>query len=87
MVRVSRDDCRVGLCGVTAIGIACRRVAQAIFLRFPTTPAAEELDALLKQDIGEPIFGNAFVAADYRREVAPVVIQRAILAAARAGRN
>jgi carbon-monoxide dehydrogenase medium subunit len=84
MVTLSQDDCRVGLCGVAAIGITCPTVARAIFMRFPIGPEPNEIDQLLERDLGEPVFGNAFVGADYRREVAPVVIQRAILAAARA---
>lgn len=84
MVTLNQDQCRVGLCGVAAIGIACPSVARAIYMRFPTAPDPEEIDQLLERDLDQPIFGNAFVGADYRREVAPVVIQRAIVAAARA---
>jgi carbon-monoxide dehydrogenase medium subunit len=85
MVSLGAENCRVGLCGVAATGIACPTVARAIFVRFPAAPDAGEIDQLLEQDVAEPAFGNAFVGADYRREVAPVVIQRAVLAAARAG--
>jgi aerobic carbon-monoxide dehydrogenase medium subunit len=81
MVTLSRHNCRVGLCGVAAVGIACPSVAQAIFIRFPATPSLSEIDQLLERDLGEPLFGNAFVGSDYRRKVAPVVIQRAIIAA------
>jgi carbon-monoxide dehydrogenase medium subunit len=85
MVTLSQKNCRVGLCGVAAIGIACPTVARAILIRFPTAPFLSEIDQLLERDLDEPVFGNAFVSGDYRREVAPVVIQRAIVAAARAG--
>jgi carbon-monoxide dehydrogenase medium subunit len=87
MVAVSPDTCRVGLCGVAAVGIACPSVARAIFMRFPTAPDVTEIDRLLDRDLKEPLFDNAFVRADYRREVAPVVIQRALVAAARVGRG
>jgi carbon-monoxide dehydrogenase medium subunit len=81
MVALSRDDCRVGLCGVAATGIACPAVARAIFIGFPTAPHLSEIDQLLDRDLAGPVFGNAFVDAEYRREVAPVVIRRAVAAA------
>jgi carbon-monoxide dehydrogenase medium subunit len=87
MVNLGRDDCRIGLCGVTATGMACPTVAGAVFDRFPTALEPDEIDRLLARDVGEPFFGNAFVGAHYRREMAPVVIQRAIAAAARAGQR
>jgi carbon-monoxide dehydrogenase medium subunit len=82
MVSLSRDRCRVGLCGVAAVGIACPTVARAVFASFPSAPEPCEIDRLLVRDLREPPFGNAFVGADYRRQVAPVVIRRAIMAAA-----
>jgi carbon-monoxide dehydrogenase medium subunit len=85
MVTFGRENCRVGLCGVAAVGIACPNVARAIFIRFPTAPERDEIDQLLERDLVAPVFGNAFVSADYRREVAPVVIQRAAAAAVRVG--
>ena len=87
MVNLGRDDCRIGLCGVTATGMACPTVAGAVFDRFPTALEPDEIDRLLARDVGKPFFGNAFVGAHYRREMAPVVIQRAIAAAARAGQR
>jgi CO/xanthine dehydrogenase FAD-binding subunit len=87
MVSLGQENCRVGLCGVADIGIACPTVARAIFIRFPTAPSLSEIDQLLERDLEEPVFGNAFVSADYRREVAPVVIQRAVVAAARVGQG
>jgi carbon-monoxide dehydrogenase medium subunit len=89
MVSLSQRHCRVGLCGVAAIGIACPTVARAILVRFPAAPDADEIDRLLERDLEVAAVGNAFVSdafvgADYRREVAPVVIQRAAVAAARA---
>ncbi|MDB6082732.1 MAG: carbon monoxide dehydrogenase medium chain, partial [Gammaproteobacteria bacterium] len=87
MVSLGDANCRVGLCGVAAIGIACPTVARAIFIRFPTAPYLTEIDELLERDIDEPLFGNAFVGAGYRRDVAPVVIQRAVVAAARVGQR
>jgi hypothetical protein len=82
MVAISEENCRVGLCGVAAIGIACPAVARAIFNHFPIATGLDQIDELLEQDLEEPLFGNAFVGADYRREVAPAVIQRAADAAA-----
>jgi carbon-monoxide dehydrogenase medium subunit len=87
MVTVSRESCRVGLCGVAAVGIACPAVARAIFIRFPSALDRDEIDRLLERDLVVPVFGNAFVGADYRREVAPIVIQRAAVAAARVGQS
>jgi len=84
MVSWAPDHCRVGLCGVTPVGIACPAVAHAIFVPFPAAPSLIDIDRLLEQDIGEPLYGNPLVGADYRRDVAPFVIQRAA-AAARAG--
>jgi hypothetical protein len=81
MVTLSRENCCVGLCGVAAVGIACATVARAIFMRFPAALERVEIDQLLERDVDAPVFGNAFVGADYRREVAPVVIQRAAAAA------
>jgi carbon-monoxide dehydrogenase medium subunit len=75
-------ECRVGLCGVAATAIACPAVARAIFSRFPMAPSTSEIDGLLDQDLEEPILDDAFVGAAYRREVAPVVIHRAVVAAA-----
>jgi carbon-monoxide dehydrogenase medium subunit len=85
MVNLGKEKCRVGLCGVAAIGIACPTVARAIFIRFPTVPFLSEIDQLLERDLDGPVMDNAFVSADYRRDVAPVVIRRAVAAAARAG--
>jgi carbon-monoxide dehydrogenase medium subunit len=82
LVCLRQGDCRVGLCGVAAAPLACPTVARAILLRLPAAPCLGEIDQLLEQDLDLPLFGNAFVGADYRREVAPVVIQRAALAAA-----
>lgn len=84
MVALSQDGCRVGLCGVAATGIACPIVARAIFTRFPAAPHLSEIDQMLDRDLAGPLFGTAFVGAEYRREVAPVVIRRAVAAAARA---
>ncbi len=86
MVSVGTNRCHVGLCGVAAVGLACPTVADAILRRFPFAPEAAEIDRLLERDLGElaitPAFGTAFVGVEYRRRVAPVVIQRAIAAAA-----
>jgi carbon-monoxide dehydrogenase medium subunit len=87
MVALSRDDCRVGLCGVAAGGLACPSVARAIFIRFPAVPSVGEIDRLLEHDLTGPVIGNTFVGADYRREVAAVVIQRAIVAAGGGGQG
>lgn len=84
MVSLDSASCRVGLCGVSAVGIACPTVARAIFDGFPTVPARDRIDRLLDGDLAEPPFGTVFAGADYRREMAPVVIQRAAAAAARA---
>lgn len=83
MIALSQNGCRVGLCGVAATGIACPAVARAIFIHFPTAPPLTEIDQLLDRDLAVPVLGNAFVSAEYRREVAPVVIQRAAGVAAR----
>jgi carbon-monoxide dehydrogenase medium subunit len=85
MVTVSREECRVGLCGVAAVGVACLGVARAILARFPTAPEVDDIQGLLDRDLEQPPFGTAFVGAEYRREVAPIVIRRAALAAARGG--
>jgi CO/xanthine dehydrogenase FAD-binding subunit len=92
MVTVSRETCRIGLCGVLAVGTACPTVARAVFSRFPTAPEPAEIDERLVADLGEiprkPLAGDRctdpFASAGYRREIAPVVIQRAVMAAARA---
>jgi len=78
MVSVGADRCRVGLCGVAAVGVASPCVADAIHRCFPTLPDAAEIDRLLTHDLTEATFGTDFVGAAYRRRVAPVVIQRAI---------
>jgi carbon-monoxide dehydrogenase medium subunit len=86
MVSVGTDGARVGLCGVAAVGVACPSVADAIHRRFPAAPATAEIDRLLARDLTEPAFGTEFVGAEYRRRIAPVVIQRAIaIAGASAG--
>ncbi len=90
MVALGAHDCRVGLCGVTAVGMACPTVARGVFARFPLVPAAADIDAWLAQDLGQPPFEaqppfeTAFVGADYRRRVAPTVIERAVEATVRA---
>jgi len=82
MVSVGSAGCQVGLCGVAAVGLACPTVADTIHRRFPAAPEAAEIDRLLARDLSEdrsgPAFGTALVGAEYRRRVAPVVIQRAI---------
>jgi carbon-monoxide dehydrogenase medium subunit len=89
MISMSAERCRVGLCGVAAVGLTCPSVGAAIARRFPAAPDTSEIDRLLERDLGvvdtDTTFGTAFVGAEYRRRVAPVVIQRAI-AAAGAGR-
>ena len=87
LVSVGQRECRVGVCGVAAVGIACPTVARGIFATFPAVLGVGELDELLERDLTGPVFGNVFVGADYRRDVAPVVIQRALAAAARSGRH
>ena len=84
VVAKTAADCRVGICGVTRVGTDCPRVAATLFSGWPRIPAPAEIDRLLEADLGGPIFGTAFVAADYRRDVAPTVIHRAALAAAAA---
>jgi carbon-monoxide dehydrogenase medium subunit len=86
LVSIGRHGCRVGLCGVGVVGLACPAVARAIFTTLPGVPGAGELAAALALDLGPgvPLLSTAFVGAAYRREVAPVVIQRAAAAAARA---
>jgi carbon-monoxide dehydrogenase medium subunit len=90
MISMGADRCRVGLCGVAAVGLTCPTVAEAISHRFPAAPGTQEIDRLLERDLGavaaDTAFGTAFAGAEYRRRVAPVVIQRAI-AAAGAGRQ
>jgi carbon-monoxide dehydrogenase medium subunit len=89
VVSVSREICRVGLCGVFEVGVACPRVARSVFADFPRPPEPERIDALLAADLDEPAGGarfgkrcdDAFSDAAYRREVAPTVIHRAVLAA------
>jgi len=85
MVSIGSDRCRVGLCGVAAVGLACPTVADALYRRFPAAPDLAEIDRLLARDLREPAFGTDFVGAEYRRRVAPVVIQRALASAAAAG--
>ncbi len=85
LVAVTGGQCRVGLCGVAPVGIACPQVARAILARWPKVPAAAELDRLLDADLPAQALATAFVGAAYRRDVAPVVIERAALAAAGAG--
>jgi aerobic carbon-monoxide dehydrogenase medium subunit len=87
MVALGQDGCRVGLCGVAATGIACPTVARAIVVRWPSAPHLGEIDQLLDRDLADPVFGNAFVGAEYRREIAPVVIRRAAAAAVRVGQS
>ena len=84
MVSVSGGRCHVGLCGVTAVGMTCPQVAGAILGHWPEIPATDEIGRLLDSDLRLPVMGTAFVDAAYRRDVAPVVIQRAALAAAAA---
>jgi carbon-monoxide dehydrogenase medium subunit len=95
MVNVGREDCRVGLCGVVTVGIACPSVARAVLTRFPDAPEPHEIERLLDMDVdyacSKPLIGkrcgDAFVGAQYRRDVAPTVIQRAVMAAARTSRG
>ena len=78
MAHLGMDDCRIGLCGVTAVGVSCDNVAREVFTRFPHRLTSSQIDQLLERDLNLPLYGNAFVSVAYRREVAPVVIQRAI---------
>ncbi len=82
LVSWNRERCRVGVCGVTPTAVACASVARVIFGRFPAAPDVAVIEEFLEQDLREAAFDDAFVSARYRREVAPVVIQRAVMAAA-----
>lgn len=83
MAQLNRDQCRIGLCGVAAVGTACHALAREVFVRQPGVPDLAEIDTLLDQDLAglnasASRLGDAFVDAEYRREVAPIVIQRAL---------
>jgi NTP pyrophosphatase (non-canonical NTP hydrolase) len=62
-------------------------------MRFPNAPEPEEIDRMLVAELGEArdawrsveACPDPCASAGYRRELAPVVIHRAVLAAASAG--
>ena len=74
-------DCSVALCGLGDTAFRARTVASAIAAALPTAPATAAIDAALVCDLNHaPSFvvrGDILADAAYRRDVAPVVIQRA----------
>jgi hypothetical protein len=52
-------------------------MARVIAAQFPKLPATGELATALREDLNAPVYADAYSSADYRLEVAPVVIRRA----------
>ena len=75
-------DCSVALCGLGETPFRGKTVAATIAKALPTTPLAEALAAALVSDLDDnPGFAfNADATADaaYCRDVAPVVVRRAL---------
>lgn len=74
-------DCSVALCGLGETAFRARTVASTIAAALPAAPATEAIAAALASDLDHDasfvVRGDALADAAYRREVAPIAIQRA----------
>ena len=75
-------DCRVALCGLGETAFRATTVGATIARALPTAPLTEAIAAALVSDLdntsGFPLKADATADAAYCRDVAPVVIQRAL---------
>jgi len=78
MVSVSQDECRVSVSGVCTSGLSCPAAARVIAAQFPGVPKLADLASAMRFDIVGPVYSDAYSDADYRLDVAPLVVQRAV---------
>jgi hypothetical protein len=77
MVTLNSGDCSVALSGVCVTGISCTTIARMISEQFPNIPNVSDLANALRDDLTSPGHSDYYSNAQYRLDVAPVVIQRA----------
>jgi aerobic carbon-monoxide dehydrogenase medium subunit len=77
MVTLNDGDCSVSLSGVGVSGLSCETTARVIAQQFPHVPQADDLASALRADLTGPVYSDAYSNAQYRLDVAPLVIQRA----------
>lgn len=78
LVSMTDTECRVGVSGVCAGGLACASVAGLIATAYPRIPSLPDIASALQADLEAPLYSDACSGARYRLEVAPVVIERAL---------
>jgi aerobic carbon-monoxide dehydrogenase medium subunit len=77
MVTLNDDDCSVSLSGVCVSGLSCATAAHVIAQQFPRVPKVHDLASALRADLVGPVYSDAYSNAQYRLDVAPLVIRRA----------
>jgi len=77
MVMLHEGECKVALSGLGKTGMSCPATARVIARQFPSVPDACDLASALLADLSGPVYADAYSSAQYRLDVAPVVIQRA----------
>jgi carbon-monoxide dehydrogenase medium subunit len=77
MVALNDRDCSVSLSGVCVSGLSCEATARVIARQFPHVPELDDLASALRADLIGPVHSDAYSDAQYRLDVAPLVIQRA----------
>lgn len=75
------DDVRIGLCGVGEKAVRARGAEAALRGQQPAPAVLREVSELVLDDVREA-FGDLAASATYRQRIAPVVTERALLAAA-----
>ena len=79
-------DAAVAIGGLVPKPVRCAAVEAALTDQPPTADTFSTAADAVSGDLGDDLLGDVFAAADYRKAVAPVYVQRAIQAAAgRAG--
>lgn len=83
-VTVANGQCtaaRVAVGGLTPNAKRCPSVEQALVGKAPTGENLAAAAAAVSNDLGDDILGDIHASADYRRQVAPVFVRRALEAA------
>jgi aerobic carbon-monoxide dehydrogenase medium subunit len=77
MVTLNEGGCSVSLSGVCVSGLSCATAARVIARQFPHVPKLDDLASALRADLTGPVHSDVYSNAQYRLDVAPLVIQRA----------
>jgi carbon-monoxide dehydrogenase medium subunit len=74
--------CTVAVGGLTAHAMVLDAVASALLGKPVTSEIAEAAGQAAKDAIGDDVMGDVYASADYRRDVLPVFVARALMTAA-----